>query len=84
MKFVASVVTKDGTFRRTVISPLTAPTPQHTTSAIRIASPTGTPRLWNQYSTHAREQEHLTGRQVDLPEHEQQHLSDRDPAIGPA
>ena len=53
MKFVASVVTKDGTFRRTVISPLIAPTPQHTTSAIRIASPTGTPRLWNQYSTHA-------------------------------
>ena len=29
------------------------------------------------------EQEHLTGRQVDLPEHEQQHLSDRDPCDRP-
>ena len=51
MKFIASVVTKDGTFRRTVISPLTAPTPQHTTSASTMASTSGTPRLCSQYST---------------------------------
>ena len=53
MKFIASVVTKDGTFRRTVISPLIAPTPAHTTSASRIANQTGNPRLCSQYSTHA-------------------------------
>ena len=53
MKFVASVVTKDGTFRSTVISPLIAPTPQQTASARRMASATGSPRLCSQYSTHA-------------------------------
>ena len=52
MKFIASVVTKDGTFRRTVISPLIAPTPQHTASAIRMESAIGSPRLCIQYSTH--------------------------------
>ncbi len=52
MKFIASVVTKDGTFSRTVISPLIAPTPQHTTSASRIESAIGTPTLCSQYSTH--------------------------------
>ena len=52
MKFIASVVTNEGTFSRTVISPLIAPTPETTTSASRIASTSGTPRLSSQYMTH--------------------------------
>ena len=52
MKFMASVVTKEGTLRRTVIRPLTAPTPQHTASAITIETATGSPRLCIQYMTH--------------------------------
>ena len=83
MKFVASVVTKDGTFRRTVISPLhRADTAAHDERDqdrqpdrhSEIVEPVLDPRS---------EQEHLTGRQVDLPEREQQHLSDRDPCDRP-
>ena len=78
MKFVASVVTKDGTFRRTVISPLhRADTADHDERDqdrehdrhSEVVEPVLDPR---------REQEDLTGRQVDLGEHEQQHLSDGD------
>ena len=78
MKFVASVVTNDGTFRRTVISPLIAPTPQHTREREQdrerdrhagVVQPVLDPR---------REQEDLARREVDLGEHEQQHLADGD------
>ena len=51
MKFIASVVTKDGTFNPTVISPLTAPTPQQMVSATRMERAIGSPRLCSQYST---------------------------------
>ena len=83
MKFIASVVTKDGTFRRTVISPLIAPTPQHTASAIRMESAIGTSEVVQPVLDPRREQEHLAGRQVDLGEHEQQHLADGDRADRP-
>ena len=52
MKFVARVVTNEGTFSHTVIRPLHAPTPLTTMSAITIANTTGTPKLCIQYMTH--------------------------------
>ena len=83
MKFVASVVTNDGTFRPTVIRPLIAPTPatdekrgedrEHDRHAA-VVEPVHDPRA---------EQEDLAGREVDLGEHEQQHLPDGDRADRP-
>ncbi len=52
MKFIASVVTNEGTFSRTVISPLIAPTTQTARSAIRIATTSGRPSLCSQYIIH--------------------------------
>ena len=49
---MASVVTNEGTFRRTVISPLIAPTAETARSAITIASTSGRPSLCIQYITH--------------------------------
>ena len=49
---MASVVTNEGTLRRTVISPLTAPTAQQASSAIRIATISGRPSLCIQYIIH--------------------------------
>ena len=49
---MASVVTNEGTFRRTVISPLNAPTRQTAKSAITIASTNGKPSLCIQYIIH--------------------------------
>ena len=49
---MASVVTNDGTFRITVISPLSAPTRLTTASASTIAKKSGTPALCIQYITH--------------------------------
>ena len=43
MKFIARVVTKEGTLSRTVIRPLIAPTPHTTRSASTTARPLGTP-----------------------------------------
>ena len=78
MKFVASVVTNEGTFSHTVIRPLHAPTPQPTTSAIRIDEPERHAEVVHPVHDPRREEEDLAGRQVDLGEHEQQHLADGD------
>ena len=82
MKFVASVVTNEGTFNSTVISPLIAPTPQ-ATRASEIAKPHGDAERAKPVHHPGREQEDLTGRQVDLGEHQQQHLADGDRADRP-
>ena len=52
MKFVARVVTNDGTFNSTVIKPLITPTPAAARSATRMAHPTGSPSCQVQYMTH--------------------------------
>ncbi len=52
MKFVASVVTNDGTFRPTVISPLIAPTPADDRECSDDREHEGHPLLWSQYMTH--------------------------------
>ena len=51
MKFVARVVTNDGTFSNTVMRPLIMPTPQATISAAMMAHPTGMPSCHSQYMT---------------------------------
>ena len=52
MKFVAKVATNDGTFKNTLIMPLIAPIPMHTTRAATMAQPVGTPSVQSQYMTH--------------------------------
>ena len=83
MKFIASVVTNDGTFRRTVIRPLTAPTPQQTSEREQDRERDRQSEVVQPVLDPRREEEDLAGRQVDLGEHEQQHLSDRDRADRP-
>ena len=78
MKFVAKVVTNDGTFNSTVIKPLISPTPAQTTSATRMAHPTGSPSCQVQYMTHGREEENLARGEVDLPHYQHEHLADGD------
>ena len=51
MKFVARVVTNDGTLNITVIRPLIAPIPAATPSVMRMAHPTGIPEVHIQYMT---------------------------------
>ena len=78
MKFIARVVTNEGTFSHTVINPLHAPTPLATMSAIRIAERDRDTEVVHPVHDPRREEEDLAGRQIDLGEHEQQHLSDGD------
>ena len=83
MKFVAKVATNDGTFKNTLIMPLIAPIPMHTTKSGDDCPARGDPERPEPVHDPRREEEDLPRREIDLSQHEYEDLAYRERPVRP-